>query len=82
MPNHVLDLPICKIRPGNRHRKDMGDLKELAQSIKEEGLASAHRPHRGHGPCFRRATAAGREGHPQVENNSSQDRQRDQHRGR
>ena len=34
----MLDLPIKKIHNGNRHRKDMGDLKELAQSIKEEGL--------------------------------------------
>src|SRR5450631_1928903 len=32
------ELKIAAIGVGNRHRKDMGSLKELAQSIKEEGL--------------------------------------------
>jgi ParB-like chromosome segregation protein Spo0J len=27
-----------RIKAGRRHRKDFGDLKSLAQSIKEEGL--------------------------------------------
>jgi ParB/RepB/Spo0J family partition protein len=36
--SHILDLPVQKIRPGSRHRKDMGDLQELARSIEEEGL--------------------------------------------
>ena len=32
------DLKIADIKVGNRHRKDMGSLQELAQSIQEEGL--------------------------------------------
>lgn len=31
-------LSVTDIKVGRRHRKDMGDLKSLAQSIKEEGL--------------------------------------------
>ena len=31
-------LKISDIKVGNRHRKDMGDLTSLADSIKEEGL--------------------------------------------
>lgn len=31
-------LPITKIQIGERHRKDQGDLAELAESIKSEGL--------------------------------------------
>jgi len=32
------ELKITDITVGQRHRKDMGDLNELAQSIKDEGL--------------------------------------------
>src|SRR5450755_277661 len=32
------EIKIADIKVGTRHRKDMGSLKELAQSIKEEGL--------------------------------------------
>ena len=31
-------IPITDIKIGERHRKDLGDLSELAQSIKSEGL--------------------------------------------
>lgn len=31
----ILDLPVKRIRLGNRHRRDMGDLRGLALSIKE-----------------------------------------------
>lgn len=31
-------LKISDIKVGNRHRKDMGDLTSLADSIKEKGL--------------------------------------------
>ena len=31
-------LRISNIKVGNRHRKDMGDLTSLADSIREEGL--------------------------------------------
>ena len=31
-------LKISTIKVGSRHRKDMGDLTSLADSIKEEGL--------------------------------------------
>lgn len=31
-------LPISKIKVGSRHRKDMGDLRSLAQSIRKNGL--------------------------------------------
>lgn len=36
--SQIMDLPIEKIRLGSRHRQDLGDLRELAQSIQEEGL--------------------------------------------
>jgi ParB-like chromosome segregation protein Spo0J len=32
------ELKIADIKVGNRHRKDMGDLTSLADSIREEGL--------------------------------------------
>ncbi|RLT12012.1 MAG: hypothetical protein DWI22_00185 [Planctomycetota bacterium] len=32
------ELKIASIKVGTRHRKDMGDLKSLAHSIREEGL--------------------------------------------
>ena len=31
-------IPIADIRIGERHRKDLGDLSGLAESIKSEGL--------------------------------------------
>jgi hypothetical protein len=31
-------IPISAIKVGTRHRKDMGDLKSLAESIRLEGL--------------------------------------------
>ena len=33
-----MELPISDIRIGNRHRTEMGDIEELANSIKEQGL--------------------------------------------
>jgi ParB family chromosome partitioning protein len=32
------ELKIADIKVGNRHRKDMGDLSTLAQSIRKNGL--------------------------------------------
>jgi len=32
------ELPISSIKIGPRHRKDMGDLRALAESIRQEGL--------------------------------------------
>jgi hypothetical protein len=32
------ELPIAQIKVGSRHRKDMGDLTSLAESIRQEGL--------------------------------------------
>jgi hypothetical protein len=32
------EIPVSQIRIGKRHRKDMGDVKTLAQSIEEHGL--------------------------------------------
>lgn len=34
----VIDVPIAEIRIGARHRKDMGDLQALKDSIREQGL--------------------------------------------
>lgn len=34
----VVEMPVRDIRVGQRHRKDMGDLKGLARSIEEHGL--------------------------------------------
>ena len=38
MDEQLKKLQVSQIKAGRRHRKDMGDLKSLAQSIKEEGL--------------------------------------------
>ena len=35
------ELPIADIRVGRRHRKDMGDIAELAASMAELGLLQA-----------------------------------------
>ena len=35
------ELKIADIKVGNRHRKDMGDLVDLAESIRQEGLLQA-----------------------------------------
>ena len=32
------ELKIAEIKVGNRHRKDMGDLTSLADSIRQDGL--------------------------------------------
>jgi ParB-like nuclease domain len=34
----IIEFPIAGIRIGKRHRKEMGDLEELARSIEREGL--------------------------------------------
>ena len=40
--SHMLkELKISDIKVGSRHRKDMGDLSSLAESIREEGLLQA-----------------------------------------
>lgn len=36
--NQIIEVKISDIKIGNRHRKDMGDLKSLAESIEEVGL--------------------------------------------
>ena len=38
MNNDTIEAKISEIQLGNRHRKDMGDIEALAQSIQEEGL--------------------------------------------
>lgn len=38
MDEQLKKLRVSEIKAGRRHRKDFGDLKSLAQSIKEEGL--------------------------------------------
>jgi DNA modification methylase len=38
MDEQLKRLRVSEIKAGRRHRKDFGDLKSLAQSIKEEGL--------------------------------------------
>ena len=38
MDEQLKNLRVSEIKAGRRHRKDFGDLKSLAQSIKEEGL--------------------------------------------
>ena len=38
MNNDIIEAKISEIQLGNRHRKDMGDIEALAQSIQEEGL--------------------------------------------
>lgn len=37
----AIPIPICDVRIGERHRKDMGDLRKLADSIAREGLLHA-----------------------------------------
>lgn len=34
----IIDVPIGKIRIGDRHRRDMGDMDALAANIREMGL--------------------------------------------
>ena len=34
----IIELPVKRIRVGNRHRTEMGDLRPLARSIEQEGL--------------------------------------------
>ncbi|HEY6290347.1 MAG TPA: ParB N-terminal domain-containing protein [Terriglobia bacterium] len=34
----VIDVPLAKIRIGDRHRRDMGDMDALAANIREMGL--------------------------------------------
>ncbi|QDT95289.1 DNA methyltransferase [Gimesia aquarii] len=38
MKNQIIEVKISDIKIGNRHRKEMGDIEELAQSIKETEL--------------------------------------------
>lgn len=38
MNHHINEININEIKIGTRHRKDMGDIEALAQSIQEEGL--------------------------------------------
>ncbi|MAX38797.1 MAG: hypothetical protein CME33_19745 [Gimesia sp.] len=38
MKNQIIEVKISDIKIGNRHRKDMGDIEDLALSIEENGL--------------------------------------------